>query len=115
MTRKKLIHFSILTLCFTSMIGCSSLTEFVNYTYKFGPRYALFGRTRQHQLADDTVKVVSYNIKHSKKIKEAVDLLQKEHGLSNADVILLQEMTPEGVKKIASIASRTNRQKIRFV
>lgn len=100
MKNRKYIYLSLILFCYSSLTACSSLTQFVNYTHKYGPRYAFSGRARHHQVSGKNIKVVSYNIKHAKKINEAVTLL-KEQGLADADIILLQEMTSKGVKKMA--------------
>ena len=47
------------------------------------------------------IKIVSYNIRYSLKIDDAIALIQNSPALSNADVICLQEMVPGGVEKIA--------------
>ncbi len=50
---------------------------------------------------DGVLKVVSWNIKFSEKIPEALDDLMTFAELENADIILLQEMDEEGVDSLA--------------
>ena len=73
-----------------------------NYLSPAEPRYAELnaGHVRSpsscHQL-----KVVSYNIKFAQKIDQAIDILATDRHVNDADIILLQEMDPSGVIKIA--------------
>lgn len=48
-----------------------------------------------------TLKVISYNIKYSRNIEEAIRELESIPELMDADVLLLQEMDPIGVQAIA--------------
>jgi len=48
-----------------------------------------------------SLKIVSYNIKHSKKINSAIKLLKEDKNLNDAGIICLQEMDPLGVMQIA--------------
>ncbi len=50
---------------------------------------------------DGVLKVVSWNIKYSEKIPEALDDLTTFAELQDADIILLQEMDEEGVETLA--------------
>jgi len=47
------------------------------------------------------VKVVSYNVKFGEKIERAVEELTTNPDLKDADIIMLQEMHPEGTDRIA--------------
>jgi endonuclease/exonuclease/phosphatase family metal-dependent hydrolase len=50
----------------------------------------------------EKIRVASYNIKQSARITEAIDLLKTDENLANADILLLQEMVPSAVERIAS-------------
>jgi len=50
---------------------------------------------------DGTIKVITYNIKLSRKFEKATHLLANHDDLNDADIICLQEMDPTGVKHIA--------------
>ncbi|HLF18690.1 MAG TPA: endonuclease/exonuclease/phosphatase family protein [Candidatus Omnitrophota bacterium] len=71
-----------------------------NYTHPQEPRYADLHLAKVSPHPGNTLKVVSYNIEYSKKISQAVKLLQTHEDLKNADVICLQEMTLEAVRTI---------------
>jgi len=49
----------------------------------------------------DTIKVVSYNIEYGEKIEQAVADLQTDPDLRDADILLLQELDPDGVAALA--------------
>lgn len=48
----------------------------------------------------ESIRIISYNIKYSKKIKEAITEFQTFPNLRDADVIMLQEMDTLGVHQI---------------
>ncbi len=70
-----------------------------NYTDPAGPRYATHygGATGEH----DTVRVVTFNIEHARRIERAIEVLRATPELENADVLLLQEMDAPGTERIA--------------
>ncbi len=72
-----------------------------NYTHPEKPRYASLNTLSEKRKFDGTIKVITYNIKLSKKIDKATQLLAQHNDLNNADIICLQEMDPAGVKHIA--------------
>ncbi len=89
---------------FALFIGCSVLvscqTVREDYIHPKGPLY-------QGNYAPDTpefkglLRVVTYNIKLSEKLEEAVQELSEEPDLKDADVIFLQEMDPAAVEILA--------------
>ena len=72
-----------------------------NYTHPKKPRYASLNAVREKRKFDGIIKVVTYNIKLSKKIDKAAQLLAQHDDLNDADIICLQEMDPAGVRQIA--------------
>jgi endonuclease/exonuclease/phosphatase family metal-dependent hydrolase len=52
-------------------------------------------------LPGDHFKVVNWNIKFGEKIDKAIEAFRDVEALKNADLILLQEMDEDGVKRIA--------------
>jgi endonuclease/exonuclease/phosphatase family metal-dependent hydrolase len=97
----KFIKFTYILILPVFLSSCALLSGFSrNYTNPTKPRYAEINNITQHTLNNNTIKIVSYNIKESKKIHEAIYLL-KENNLSDVDVICLQEMDLGGVKTIA--------------
>lgn len=73
----------------------------LNYTHPQHPRYA--GRHSPHSSSEESeiFKIVSYNIKHSKRINEASRLINEHKELCNPDVICVQEMTLSGIRFLA--------------
>ncbi len=53
------------------------------------------------QVFNEEIKVITWNVKFSEKIDEALAELNNVEKLKEADIILLQEMNEEGVDKIA--------------
>lgn len=86
------------------LLGCRGME---NYANAQGPRF--FGNyadeaavlSDQHDAAPDPIKVVTWNIKFSREIDQAIVELTTTPELSDADILLLQEMDEEGVDKIA--------------
>ena len=64
------------------------------------PRYALTDHLPKRP-PSETIKVVSYNIQYSLRIPQAIELLTQNLETHEADILCLQEMTPEAVKEIA--------------
>lgn len=82
-------------------LGCSLVTDGENYTDLSGPRYSSASGPSPTSPAQDTIKVVSYNVKFSKKTDLAGELLKTHQDLAGADIIFLQEMEPQDVETIA--------------
>lgn len=98
---KNLLKNLLLMLIMLSFSACTLPFHFLNYTPWNTPRYS-YSRPPKEPLAfNDPLKVVSYNIKHSKRISDAIKLLQTDPNLAHADILLLQEMTPQAVQIIA--------------
>lgn len=99
---KKLHSISLIGILCASVSSCSLNQYSRNYTNPDGPRYAGFGIAKAPADEKDTLRVVTYNIKCSEKIDKAIKILKNNPDLKNADIICLQEMDLEGVKKIAT-------------
>ncbi len=93
--------FPLLFLC-VSLTGCTNPFHYINYSLSNTPRYSSTVNPPYRGAYREKIKVVSYNIKHSAKIKEAIDLLKSNEDLANADILLLQEMIPSAVERIAT-------------
>lgn len=85
-----------------SVISCANPFRFINYSLSNTPRYSLTANPPYRDIYKEKIKVVSYNIKHSAKIKQAIELLKSDPDLAEADILLLQEMIPSAVEKIAA-------------
>jgi len=89
-------------LIFLSIVLLSCQTVQEDYTDPTGPRY-------QGRYAPDApeftgiLRVVTYNIKLSEKLEQAIQELSHEPELKDADVILLQEMDPAAVEIMGKI------------
>lgn len=72
----------------------------LNYGGPAGPRYA--GADLLAPAAGgDTIRVVTFNVKYSERVQEAITLLRGDTALGRADVVLLQEMDEPGVRAVA--------------
>jgi endonuclease/exonuclease/phosphatase family metal-dependent hydrolase len=74
--------------------GCAA----TNYVEPDVPRYA---GGAPAPMDGDTLKLVSFNIKYADEIDGAIRLLTTHPDLSEADIILLQEMDQPGTERIA--------------
>ena len=77
-----------------------SCTTAYNYLDPTGPRYAgsSSGDSRHF---DGTIGVVSFNIKESEKIDQAVRELREHEDLMDADIFLMQELDSTGAQTLA--------------
>ncbi|HET9253512.1 MAG TPA: endonuclease/exonuclease/phosphatase family protein [Candidatus Eisenbacteria bacterium] len=73
-----------------------------NYTADVAPRYAGGLRHLIPRTSVDTLRVVSFNLEHGRRVQEATDLLRREPRLREADILLLQEMDARGTARIAA-------------
>lgn len=87
-------NFLIICLCCT---GCQSV---YNFTDADGPAWSETSDAVIKNLDAESIRIISYNIKYSKKIKEAITEFQTYPNLRDADVIMLQEMDTLGVHQM---------------
>jgi endonuclease/exonuclease/phosphatase family metal-dependent hydrolase len=95
------IFVSLLTFCGMTFSACSYNRYSRNYTNPDFPRYAGLGIAQESRPANGSLKVVTYNIKCSEQIGEALKIIKGNEKLADADIICLQEMDLKGVKTIA--------------
>ena len=93
----------VVTLLVAAVSGCRAV---VNYQDPFWPRYAgtPVARTASAPAVDGksrTLRVVTYNVQWAKHIDAAINVLTHREHLINADIVVLQEMDPEGTRRIA--------------
>jgi len=70
-----------------------------NYTDPDAPRHETrHGNARER---DDTLRVVSFNVKFAVKVDEAIAVIQDTPALRQPDILALQEMDAEGTERIA--------------
>ena len=81
-----------------ALLATGACSSALNYADPSGPRYA--GHFSGID-ADPALRIVTFNIKFSREIDRAIELLQKNHDLRNPDIIALQEMNNAGVDRIA--------------
>jgi endonuclease/exonuclease/phosphatase family metal-dependent hydrolase len=85
-----------------AVAGCRAV---VNYQDPTWPRYAGWPPARSATHSVDgksrTVRVVTYNVQWAKHIDRAIYVLKNREPLRDADIVVLQEMDPEGTRRIA--------------
>jgi endonuclease/exonuclease/phosphatase family metal-dependent hydrolase len=64
-----------------------------------GPRYA--GERPSATAPRDRLRVVSFNIERALRVGQAIEVMEAEPSLRDADVILLQEMDEAGTRRVA--------------
>lgn len=93
----------VVTLLAVAVSGCRAV---VNYQDPFWPRYSGIPAVRAANvpMANGTnrmLRVVTYNVQWAKHIDRAINVLTHREQLTNADIVVLQEMDPEGTQRIA--------------
>jgi len=92
------VQWISLALAVALVLSCIPVKQ--NYTNPEGPKFVgQFSGSPPHFTG--RLRVVSYNIKYSRKIEEAILELGTFPQLKDVDILLLQEMDPEGVRAIA--------------
>lgn len=66
------------------------------------PRHISFDLAPQTSGQCSALRVISYNIRFSKKIDQAISLLSQNENLNKSDILCLQEMDLSGVTRIAT-------------
>jgi endonuclease/exonuclease/phosphatase family metal-dependent hydrolase len=87
----------ILTCVLTALTSC---TVIKNYSDPERPEFS-GNFAKDISEFNGSIKVVTYNIKLSEEISQAIEDLTQSPDLSDADIILLQEMAEDGVAMIA--------------
>jgi len=97
-SNRTLIVFRLIALSLISsaLAGCAAT---LNYTDQLGPHYAGPGESRPDPEAE--IRVATFNVEHSERIEQAIDLLAGHSELRTADIILLQEMDAAGTQSVA--------------
>lgn len=85
-----------------TVIAISACATARNYPDDSGPR---FHGEFAGQASPPTIKMVTLNLKYSRRTATAVQLLREAEALRNADVIALQEMDDAGTEAIARALS----------
>jgi endonuclease/exonuclease/phosphatase family metal-dependent hydrolase len=94
----------VLTAALATGPACAAVQNYLDVS---GPRYA--GEVAPQPVSGiipaeagpHSLRIVTFNIKYSRQIDRAIDLLSSEGPLLGADIIALQEMDAEGVERIA--------------
>ena len=94
---------AVVTLLVAAVSGCRAV---VNYQDPFWPRYSGAPALRADSVPtangkNRTLRVVTYNVQWAKHIDRAINVLTHRDQLTNADIVVLQEMDPEGTRRIA--------------
>jgi len=93
----RLLIITLVTLLFASQCAINE-----NYTQPEGPHYTANFAAEQSSIPDSLL-VVSYNIKYSRKVKQALQNLQKRPQTRSADILLLQEIDAPAADTIAQV------------
>jgi endonuclease/exonuclease/phosphatase family metal-dependent hydrolase len=73
----------------------------VNYADPVSPRYAGRGRVLANPSAENTIRIVSFNIEYARQTRRAAEVLSTVRSLRDADIIFLQEMTAPATRFLA--------------
>ncbi len=95
------IVFLCITVAFFLTSGCALKHEIQNFKEPLTPRYAELSLHNNELNSGKRIKIVSYNIKLCRNVDNAIELLRKNSGLKDADLLFLQEVCIKGVRKIA--------------
>jgi endonuclease/exonuclease/phosphatase family metal-dependent hydrolase len=82
------------------LLGCATGR---NYPDPDGPRYAGGPAVTTGDKNAAALRVVSFNIEYGIRVDSAIAVLASDPALSNADVIVLQEMDAKGTRRVADI------------
>lgn len=84
------------------VIAVASCRHVLNYPSPVGPRYGVAPTaTATAALAGNTLRVVTYNVQWGKHVDRAINVLTTRPPLTDADIVVLQEMDADGVRRIA--------------
>ena len=91
-------HLPVLVLFLVMLAGCGITTGYApsSVTVHRGT-----GQAAETAAATDSLRVVSWNIQYGENYEQAVAEVRANADLAQADVILLQEMGPDGVRHMA--------------
>jgi endonuclease/exonuclease/phosphatase family metal-dependent hydrolase len=108
------MHFATLLIVGAAAAALSSCAAPLNFDQPGGPRWSAHLASEnalRGPVADSRptvapspppeLRVVTFNIKYSRGISKAIRLLQEHPALHPADLVLLQEMDPDGVRRVA--------------
>ena len=94
---RPVLHSCRTGLALASLIALASCATAVNYPAE-GPRFSGVAPTAAPQ---DTLRIVTFNTHFARKIEEQIELFRSDPELSQADVVVLQEMDDANVARIA--------------
>jgi endonuclease/exonuclease/phosphatase family metal-dependent hydrolase len=90
-----------LVLVLAATLGCRTGR---NYVETSGPRYvggpAAAGSARE-RAATGPLRVVSFNIERARHVDRAIEVMEAQPALRDADILLLQEMDEAGTRRVA--------------
>lgn len=92
---------SALPILLVSALVLSGCRTARNYTDPAGPRLAAPVPASSVEPTDSPLRVVSFNVELGREIDRALDVLRTDSNLATADLLLLQEMDGDGVRRIA--------------
>jgi len=94
-------NYTLMTICITFyLVFVAACRSIENYPNQDEPLFA--GNYAENSpVFEGKVKVITWNIRFSEKIDQAIAELRSVQDLQNADILLLQEMDEQGVEAIA--------------
>jgi len=81
--------------------GCRAV---LNYQSPLGPRYAGLPASAPGgapAVGNHALRVVTYNVQWGRRVERAINVLKTRAPLTDADIVVLQEMDAEGTRRIA--------------
>jgi hypothetical protein len=92
---------AVVLLAALSVVGCATAHNYLDpagprYEGRYAPPPATVERARTEPL-----RVITFNIEYGREVDRAVGLLGENATLRDAEILLLQEMDPAGVERIA--------------
>ncbi len=81
-----------------ALAACAGCATSSSYSEPDAPRYSGRFAAERSQPGDPTLRIVTFNIEHGRKIAEAVAGLSSHPDLRGADLLFLQEMDAPGVE-----------------
>jgi endonuclease/exonuclease/phosphatase family metal-dependent hydrolase len=84
-----------------SIATCVACRPAVNYSDPVSPRYAGAPGAVEPAPENDTLRIVSFNIRYAQEMAGAARLLKRSPSLRNAHIVFLQEMTAPATRFLA--------------
>src|SRR5213083_1180228 len=91
----------IAVLLISAAVAAAGCRAVLNYPSPLGPRYSGSPTAISVPTPRRTIRVVTYNVQWGRHIDRAINVLTTRAPLGDADIVVLQEMDPNGTRRIA--------------